>query len=310
MSRYQASRLLYGWALFFEAVRIPWARIFQICDRSNMHVLGTLNYPELPTSFELGKISAYISPKWKRPQILCPPDAGVSIQIVLFDPPNPNNLQYLSLDPILLSLGDSMQSRFTRTADQLDEIEEEEEQERRRKQHLVSKLKFHTVVRHQPSRLEVALPVILRQINCVQEVADLLQRNSPLVGPRRKRTMSVSERVVESAQSLYSFAAWSIWALFMTYAYPMLLYLFKLAILGHRLVAEGLLRVLEWPLPIQSVHLPDGPIHGDGPLALKDISACCQQVHLRLEQFSYYPTQYSLLRKRSNTWSSISIKQQ
>jgi phosphatidylinositol N-acetylglucosaminyltransferase subunit Q len=47
---------------------------------------------------------------------------------------------------------------------------------------------------------------------------------------------------------------------------------------------------------------------GDGSrnnLALKDVSACCQQVHLRLQQFSYYPTQYLLLRKRHATWSSI-----
>ena len=225
----------------------------------------------------------------------------------MFDPPNPAKLQYMSLEPMSLSLGNDMQSRFARTPGQLDEIEEEEEEERRRKEHLVSKLRFHTVVRHQLTRLEAALPVVLRQINCVQEVADLLQKNSPLVGPRRKRTMSVSERVVESAQSLYTFAAWSMWTLFMTYVYPYALYLFKLTILGHRLVAEGLLRVLEWPLPIQSVHLPDGPIHGTGPLALKDVSACCQQVHLRLEQFSYYPTQYSILRRRSNTWSSISI---
>lgn len=225
----------------------------------------------------------------------------------MFDPPNPAKLQYMSLEPMSLSLGNDVQSRFTRTPNQFDEIEEEEERERKRKDQLVSKLKFHTVIRHQPTRLEVALPVVLRQINCVQEVAELLERNSPLVGPRRKRSMSVSERVVESAQSLYSFAAWSLWTLFMTSAYPFLIYVFKLAILGHRLVAEGLLQILEWPLPIQSVHLPDGPIHGNGPLALKDVSACCQQVHLRLEQFSYYPTQYSLLRRRSNTWSSISV---
>ena len=166
---------------------------------------------------------------------------------------------------------------------------------------------FHTVVRHPPSRLELALPMILRQMNCVQEVADLMQKNSPLVGPRRKRSMSVSERVVESAQSLYTFAAWSMWTLFMTYAYPFLIYLFKLAVVCHRVVAEATLQVLEYHLPIQSIHMPDGPVHGHGPLALKDISAACQQVHLRLEQFSYYPTQYTLLRKRSDNWSSISV---
>ncbi len=291
----------------FRSSPYPVAGIFQVCDRSNMHVLGVLNYSDVSTSLEAGRICAFTSPEWKRPQIYCPNNAGISIQMVMFDPPSPARLQYMSLQPMSLSLGNDLQSRFTRMPDQMDEIEEEEEQERRRKEQLVSKLRFHTVMRHQPDRLEVALPVVLRQINCVQQVADLLQKNSLLVGPRRKRTMSVSERVVESAQSLYTFAAWSIWTLFMSYAYPFVIYLFKLAILGHRLVAEGSLQILEWPLPIQSIHLPDGPIHGTGPLALKDVSAACQQVHLRLEQFSYYPTQYSILRRRCNTWSSISI---
>ena len=81
----------------------------------------------------------------------------------------------------------------------------------------------------------------------------------------------------------------------------------KLAIIAHRVVAEGLLQILEWPLPIDRIQLPDGPVHGNGLLALKDISAVCQQVHLRLEQFSYYPTQYAVLRSRSDNWSSISV---
>ena len=291
----------------FRSSPHPVARIIQSCDRSNMHVLGTLNYPVKLNAFDISRIAIFTSPKWQRPQIYCPQDSGVSTQIVTFDPPNPLKMEYMSQAPISLSLGGDAQSRFSRTTSEPDEIEQEEEKERKRKAQLASKLKFHTVVRHPPTRLELALPMILRQMNCVQEVAELMQKNSPLVGPRRKRSMSVSERVVESAQSLYTFAAWSMWALFMSYAYPFLIYLFKLAVICHRIVAEGMLQVLEWPLPIQSVHLPDGPVHGNGPLALKDISAACQQVHLRLEQFSYYPTQYTLLRKRSDTWLSISV---
>jgi len=136
-------------------------------------------------------------------------------------------------------------------------------------------------------------------------VADLLQKNTPLVGPRRKRSLSVSERVVESAQSLYAFAAWSLWTLFMTYAFPTTLYIFKIAIIGHRILAEGILQILEWPLPLKRFQVPDSRQPISDTVALKDISACCQQVHLRLQQFSYYPTQYSLLRRRHATWSSF-----
>lgn len=292
----------------FRSSPHPVARIFQLCDRSNMHVLGTVNSPEPPSVFDITRIAASTTSLSFRPRIFCPLDAGYAVQVIMFDAPNPTKMQYMSQVAISLSLDDNARARIANLPDQKDEIEEEEELERERKAQLVNKLKFHTVVRRQPSRLEVALPVILRQINCVQEVAELIQKNSPLVGPRRKRTMSVSERVVESAQSLYALAAWSLWALFMTSVYPTLLSSFKIAIVAHRMVAEAMLQILEWHLPIQSVHLPDGPVHGNGPLALKDISACCQQVHLRLEQFSYYPAQYSLLRDRSNNWSSISVK--
>ena len=282
----------------------PVARIFQLCDQPNMLVLGTLNHPSPTEVFEPTKICAFTLAGSLRPYIYCPPDAGLAVQIVLFDPPDPMQMQYMSLEPISLALGNhywpSLEMNYM-----TDHVEIEKEKERQRTAELVTKLRFHTVVRHAPTRKELALPAILRQINCAQEVADLLQKNTPLVGPRRKRSLSVSERVVESAQSLYAFAAWSLWTLFMTYAFPFLLYVFKVAIIGHRAVAEGLLQILEWPLPFKKIQLPESQPPVNGRLALKDISACCQQVHLRLQQFSYYPTQYSLLRRRKATWSSF-----
>jgi phosphatidylinositol N-acetylglucosaminyltransferase subunit Q len=269
-----------------------------------MHVLGTLNHPNPAQTFDPTRICAYTMAGAKRPYIYCPFDTGLAVQIVLFDPPNPTQMQYMSLDPISLALGrDYWPPREIDYAP--DEIEIQEEKERQRTAELVAKLRFHTVVRHAPTKKELALPAILRQINCAQEVADLLRKNTPLVGPRRKRSLSVSERVVESAQSLYAFAAWSLWTLFMAYAFPFLLWVFKVAIIGHRIVAEGVLQILEWPLPVRTKQLPKSRRPISGTVGLKDISACCQQVHLRLQQFSYYPTQYSLLRQRKATWSSF-----
>jgi hypothetical protein len=282
----------------------PVARIFQLCDQPNMHVLGTLNHPSPTESFDPTRICAFTLSGSRRPYIYCPPDAELAVQIVLFDPPNPTQMQYMSLEPISLALGKDYWPP-SETDYMPDDVEIQDEKERQRTAELVAKLRFHTVVRHAPARKELALPAILRQINCAQEVADLLQKNTPLVGPRRKRSLSVSERVVESAQSLYAFAAWSLWTLFMAYAFPFLLYIFKIAIIGHRIVAEGLLQILEWPLPIKKIRLPESRRPISGAVALKDISACCQQVHLRLQQFSYYPTQYSLLRSRKATWSSF-----
>ncbi|KAI1619822.1 N-acetylglucosaminyl transferase component-domain-containing protein [Exophiala viscosa] len=278
----------------------PLARIFQLCERSQMHVLGTLNHP-LPDKYEPTRIYMFSIVGAKRPYIYCPPDANLSVQIVLFEPPNPTQMQYFSLEPISLALGRVAQAPVYA----VDDVALQEEKERERVGQLVAKLRFHTVVRQVPTRKEMALMPILRQINCAQEVAELLQKNTPLVGPRRKRSFSVSERVVESAQSLYAFAAWSVWTLFMTYVFPMSLYMFKVGIIGHRFLAEGILQILEWPLPLERFQLPEGRRRLDGTLALKDILACCQQVHLRLQQFSYFPTQYSLLRQRHATWSSF-----
>ncbi|EXJ67113.1 phosphatidylinositol glycan, class Q [Cladophialophora psammophila CBS 110553] len=282
----------------------PVARIFQLCDQPHMHVLGTFNHPDPPEIFNPSKICAFTMSGSRRPSIYCPPGADLTVQIVLFDPPNPTQMQYMSLEPISLALGrDHLPAGAPDST--LDEVGMQGEKERQRVADLVAKLRFHTVIRHAPTKKELALPAILRQINCAQEVADLLQKNTPLVGPRRKRSLSVSERVVESAQSLYAFAAWSLWTLFMAYAFPTLLSIFKIAIIGHRIIAEGLLRLLELPLPFQKLQLPESRQAVKGTVALKDISACCQQVHLRLQQFSYYPTQYSLLRRRKATWSSF-----
>ncbi|KAK5057745.1 hypothetical protein LTR84_011746 [Exophiala bonariae] len=283
----------------------PVARIFQLCNQSTMHVLGTLNHSESPETFDPANLSAFILPTSSRPYLYCPAEVGLSVQIVLFDPPNPAQLQYMSLEPISLTLGSSSTAEVDISSTG-DEVEVEEQEKRKSLSDLVTKLRFHTVVRHSATKKDLALHSILRQINCAQEVADLLQKNSPLVGPRRKRSLSVSERVVESAQSLYAFAAWTIWTLFMTYAYPSLLWLFKIAIIIHRVLAEAILQILEWRLPFQALRRTRGaPLAPNGGFALKDISAGCQQVHLRLQQFSYYPTQYSLLQKRHATWSSF-----
>ena len=283
----------------------PVARIFQMCTQQDMFVLGDVNYPDPPPSFNIKHIHAYIIPQVSKPLIHCPLGTQLSVQIILFDPPDPIAMQYMSLRPISLVLGDRPSDPGNSSANTLNEIEAEEEAEKKRITHLVEKLKFHTVLRHVPSPKETALPMIISQINCSLEIAELLQKNITLVGPRRKRSMSVSERVVESAQDLYAFAAWSSWRIFMVYVFPWLFRAFQVAILAHRILAEGILQVLEWQLPVRRLRSGSKKTHNTRSFAMKDLSACCQQVHLRLQQFTYYPIQYLELRKRHGTWSSI-----
>lgn len=287
----------------FRGSPFPMAQMNELCGRKAMCVLGTFNHGDALGNFDLGQIQVYKLSEKALPQVYCHSDAALSIQVVLYPALDPAQLEYISAEPIDLTL---THRRLLHDAAQAeDEVVLEDQQEKKRVADLVKKLKFHTVIRRKPTQKELALPTIIHQVNCAYEVAALLQKNTPFVGPRRKREMSVSEMVVESAQSLYTVAVWSLWSLLMTSIYPILSYAFRLAIVLHRCIAEGLLQCLEFRLPLRRASIPDSTDSSPNLLSLKDISACSQQVHLRLQQFSYYPVQYTLLRRRRETWSSI-----
>jgi phosphatidylinositol N-acetylglucosaminyltransferase subunit Q len=215
----------------------------------------------------------------------------VTVQIILFDRPNPNHMQFFSLAPISLALGDKP-SKIVKGFPPSDGVEAQEEKEREQKRILVEKLRQHTVVRHPHTQKETLLPVIVDQINCSYELNSLLQRNISLVGRRTRRALSVSERVVESANNLWAWIYLGLRHVAKVWVYPVLAQLFILGLMAHRIAGEILLRVLDWRL------LPDYA-------ALKDVSATAQQVDIRLQQFCYWPVQHITLRRRKQTWQSI-----
>jgi len=212
-------------------------------------------------------------------------------QAVLFDRPHPTRMQYLSLAPISLALGDKS-DKSSKGFPPFDGVEAQEEQEWERKQALVDKLRQHTVVRHSRAQKELLLPVIIDQINCSYELNALLQRNVGLVGTRMRRTLSVGERVVKSASNLWDLVVFGLWHVATVWVWPVIAQLFVLGLIAHRVAGEVLLLILDWRL------FP-------GHAALKDVSATAQQVDIRLQQFCYWPIQYLTLRKRKRTWQSI-----
>ena len=185
------------------------------------------------------------------------------VQVILYDRPNPTRMQYLSLNPIALALADKSGSTV-KAVPPFDSIEEEEEKERERKLALVDKLRWHSVVKHTRTQKELALPIIVEQINCSFEIAALMQKNIGLVGARMKRALSVSERVVESATNLWDLLIVVMWYILTEYVLPVMTRLFKFGLIAHRIAGEILLRVLEWRL------FPEWA-------ALKDVSATAQQ---------------------------------
>ena len=90
------------------------------------------------------------------PQLHCPSDSGTMVQIILYDRPNPTRMQYLSLKPIALALGDKSGSTV-KAVPPFDSIEEEEDRERQRKLALVVKLKWHSVVKHTRTQKALAM---------------------------------------------------------------------------------------------------------------------------------------------------------
>jgi phosphatidylinositol glycan class Q protein len=232
----------------------------------------------------------YTIPRSRFPRLFCPEESGIIVQIVLYDRPNPTSMQFLSLTPISLSLEDK--THKSGIGFPLNNMEATEEREWQRKMVLVEKLKQHTVIKHPSTSKERQLPKIIDQINCSSELNALLQRNVRLVGARSKRALSVSERVIESANSLWELILLWLWHILTIYIYPVLAQIFVFGLIAHRIAGEGILIVLDWRL------FPEYA-------ALKDISATAQQVDIRLQQFCYWPVQYITLSKRKQTWQSV-----
>ena len=257
-----------------------------------MHVLGTVNASPQPGTSQPHRLAAVTDPASRFPQIWSLAESSVTVQIIMYDRPLPSRMQYMSLSPISLALGDkhmagSVATPFSHTKSPLP-IDP-------RRQYLLSKLQQHTVVRHAPGEKELMLAVILSQINCSFEMMQLLSRNAFLLGARQKRSVSLSDRVVESATTLWQMALYLLWRVWTVWIYPYLTQGFIYGLICHRIVAELVLRVLEWQPPRCR-------------MALKDVSATAQQFDIRLQQFCYWPIQYSTLRKRRTDWESVTDK--
>ncbi|KAK4124495.1 Gpi1-domain-containing protein [Parathielavia appendiculata] len=269
----------------------PVSRIYELCGQSSIHVLGVSN--NTPDTFEVDPswIRVTIGPGRQPPAVTCA--RASSIQIILFERPHPGRMQYISLNPIELALGDKHDGfKHEVPGGCEDDDEKEERKKKEQKRQLVEKLTQHSIFRRVPSAKEKALAKIVNQVNCAWELEQLLQKNVSRIGTRPKRTLSVSERVVESATTARDMMLVWMWDMFTIYVWPVIKKIFVLGLMAHRVAAEVLLRILEWRAQPRYA-------------ALKDISATAQQVEIRLQQFCYWPMQYVTLRLRKNDWESV-----
>jgi len=261
------------------------------CGQSSLHVLGYVNPKTLPDHVNKHLLLAYTDPSTRFLRLHPVVASNASTQVIVYDRPHPTRMQYLSLKPMSLALADK--ANLVELDGAFEELETAAAKERARKTKLIHKLKLHSVVSRPSTHMDPALQSIIEQINCSYELNALLQKNIGLVGRRMKRALSVSERVVASANNLWDYAYLSLSYLIRIWVWPTVAHIFVYGLMIHRILGEVVIQVLHWH---------PGSIHSP---ALKDVSATAQQIDIRLQQSCYWPIQYLTLRTRKANWESI-----
>ncbi|KAF2685830.1 Gpi1-domain-containing protein [Lentithecium fluviatile CBS 122367] len=261
------------------------------CGHSSIRVLGCVNPLSPPNAFDSRLLAMYTDTPTRFPRLYCPADTDLTLQVIIYDRPHPTQMQYLSLTPMSLTLGDKTDAAKWDSA--FEGAEEEEQRTQMQKWKIVDKLRLHTVIAHPATHKDMSLQMVIDQINCSYELEGVLQKNIGVIGRRLKRALSVSERMAESANDLWDYVFFILSHLWKIWLYPVVVRLLIFGVLIHRSVAEMILRLLDWR--------PGSP---ESP-ALKDVSATAQQVDIRLQQSCYWPVQYLTLRKRKGNWESV-----
>jgi phosphatidylinositol glycan class Q protein len=262
--------------------------LLQRCGHSSLWALGVVNPKSTSDPSNAKLLTVYADRTSRLPRLSYTENNPTTAQIIIYDRPHPTRMQYLSLTPITLALDDKIRHPSW------DAAFEEEERERARKEKLVEKLKLHTVISRPSTQEELALPMLIEQVNCSYELNALLQKNIGLLSRRTKRALSVGEQMTESANDLWDYLYIAICHVLGQWVWPILAQLLIWTLMANRVIAEVVLRTIHWR-PAAS---PDAP-------ALRDVSATAQQIDIRLQQFCYWPIQYLTLRKSKAGWSSI-----
>jgi phosphatidylinositol glycan class Q protein len=262
--------------------------LLQRCRHSSLRALGVVNANAPPHPIDTDLLTFYTDRANRLPRLKSSESIPTTAQIIIYHRPQPTRMQYLSSTPIALALDDKIRHPSW------DAAFDGKEKERKRREKLVEKLKLHRVISRPPSHEELALPMLIEQVNCSWELNALLQKNIGVIGRRMKRALSVSECVADSANDLWDYVKMAYSYTLRMWIWPLLSQIFVSALMANRVGAEITLRVLHWR-PAAS---PEAP-------ALKDMSATAQQIDIRLQQFCYWPIQYLTLRKSRASWGSI-----
>ncbi|CAG8765646.1 17208_t:CDS:10, partial [Gigaspora margarita] len=206
---------------------------------------------------------------------------SLSSEIIFYKQPNPTKLQYLSLDPLVLDIQQDSRNKAEQDSITIKNMR---------------KIVNTRVRSSGEQRIQINyMDLILNQINSSFETEKaIIARCQAFAARRNRRSKSVSEAVKESAVGIGLFLKKSFFypinyltpMIKSTLSQPMIILLMFV-----RMFAEVILRIL-------NLRFPPWLFNGT---ALKDLSATSQQIDLRLQQASYWPWQYMLLRIRDWT---------
>ncbi|CAN6601121.1 phosphatidylinositol N-acetylglucosaminyltransferase subunit Gpi1p [Trichomonascus vanleenenianus] len=271
--------------VLLQGSQCPVSSIYSLCGAKRMEVLGTMNCDyTMPLGYQNLPIDAIFGEALRYPTHRCP-DQFEAVQVVMFESPQSYHMQYFSTRPISLEL--SEKSALTVISE---EYEADLVDAREHAQLLIQRIKRHTRGDNSDGGM---LEKTISQINCGYELGRLLRENAVIIFPKmasKRRRLSMSETIKESAKSVQTGVENVAYKAFY-YFLPLLSRMLVFAIMVCRIIAEAILRVIEYK-PLAHWY------------ALKDVSATAQQIDLRLQQFCFWPIQYSRIRRRTKDMSA------
>ena len=132
-------------------------RLLSSCGNASLEVVGLLNSTTESMDSENPLFRAFLEDGSSLPRIEFQMQHDVTVQLITFSRPDPNSMQYTSLQSISLALIDKS-NRESPSANEtlLDDVDAADIAEAERVAVLVEKMKLHSVIKHTPTAKAVS----------------------------------------------------------------------------------------------------------------------------------------------------------
>ncbi|CAO3662791.1 unnamed protein product [Umbelopsis ramanniana] len=223
-------------------------------------------------------------------------DRQTSVEIIFYDQPNPEYLQYLALDPLVLDLSAKATSRkLAYATDDIDttSLSQSECGVIKNVKKIVEQSRIMASSNVDEDGLDSEdgnIRIALDQINSSFFLEKgIKQLTTTATEAQRSHTMILSA-IMSFAQQLKAISVYIFYPIFS------LVQALRSFIIGPGMGLLFVVRfMIEIILYVLNLQLPKWILNG---VALKDLSAAALQVDLRLQQLCFWPGQYMLIRKR------------